>query len=230
MQHTNWPELRVLAAVFLKLGATSFGGPLAHIARMEDEIVTRRGWMDRQHFLDLVGATNLIPGPNSTELAIHIGRERAGRAGLVVAGAAFILPAMLIVLALASLYSRYGNVPQARSLFYGIQPVVIAIVAQALWKFSGTAFKGPFTIAVALVSVLLVSVKVPGFAVSEVGVIALAATAGLIAGLWQRSKTQGKADGQEKDLPRPLLGKEGSGEDRHHLKKTPPNQLASPPS
>ncbi len=138
------PEKRLaeLAAVFLKLGTIAFGGPAAHIAMMNEEFVTRRRWLDRQTFLDLLGATNLIPGPNSTELAIHIGYARAGWRGLIVAGSCFILPAMLIVWALAALYARYQTVPQAGWLLYGIKPVIIAIVAQALWGLRKSAIKG----------------------------------------------------------------------------------------
>ena len=108
---------------------------------MEDEVVRRRGWMSRERFLDYLGATNLIPGPNSTELAIHIGHARAGWPGLLLAGAAFILPATLIVLAAAYAYVEYGTLPQVRGLLYGVQPVVIAIVGQALWGLGRTAVK-----------------------------------------------------------------------------------------
>ena len=137
-------ELRELAWLFLKLGTVAFGGPAAHIAMMRNEIVDRRQWMEEQEFLDLVGASSLIPGPNSTELAIHLGRVRAGWRGLLVAGVCFILPAALIVLALAWAYVSYGDTPQAEDLLYGITPVVVAIVAHALWGFSRTAVKGPF--------------------------------------------------------------------------------------
>jgi len=133
--------LREVALVFLKLGATAFGGPAAHIALMEDELVTRRGWVSRQRFLDLLGGTNLIPGPNSTELAMHLGRERAGWVGLLIAGAAFILPAFLLVLLLAVLYSRYGNLPRAEIALYGIKPVIIAVIAQAVWTLGRSAVK-----------------------------------------------------------------------------------------
>jgi chromate transporter len=137
-------KLRDLALLFTKLGFVAFGGPAAHIAMMRAEIVRRRRWMGEQEFLDLMGASNLIPGPNSTELAIHIGRVRAGWRGLLVAGTCFILPAFLIVLAAAILYVRYGSTPQAEGLLYGITPVVVAIVAHALWGFLRQAVKGPF--------------------------------------------------------------------------------------
>jgi chromate transporter len=113
------PALREVAFLFLRLGATAFGGPAAHIAIMEDEVVRRRGWLTREEFLDLVGAANLVPGPNSTELAIHIGRRRAGWPGLVVAGACFILPAAAIVLALAAAYTRLRQTPELSGILWG---------------------------------------------------------------------------------------------------------------
>jgi chromate transporter len=133
--------VRQLALLFLRLGATAFGGPAAHIAMMEDEVVRRRGWLTREEFLDLLGATNLIPGPNSTELAIHIGHRRGGWPGLLVAGACFILPAALITLALAWIYVRFGTLPQAAGVLYGVKPVIVAVVVQALWGLSRTAVK-----------------------------------------------------------------------------------------
>ena len=125
-------RLTELAALFLRLGTTAFGGPAAHIAMMRDEVVLRRRWMSDAEFLDLLGATNLIPGPNSTEMAIHVGHRRAGFPGLVVAGACFILPAAAITLVLAWAYVRFGSRPDAAWLLYGVKPVVIAIVAQAV--------------------------------------------------------------------------------------------------
>jgi len=148
MQTTQTESLGEVIRLFLRLGFTAFGGPAAHIAMMHDEVVTRRRWMEEQHFLDLVGATNLIPGPNSTEMAIHIGYERAGWRGLIAAGLCFIMPAVLIVLALAWLYVDYGSTPQGDALMYGIKPVIIAIVVQALYKLVPTALKGPLLAAV----------------------------------------------------------------------------------
>lgn len=133
--------LSELALVFLKLGTTAFGGPAAHIAMMEDEVVRRRAWLTREAFLDYLGATNLIPGPNSTELAIHIGHARAGWPGLFVAGLAFIVPATLIVSAVAWAYVRYGALPQVAGILYGVKPVMIAVVAQALWSLGRAAIK-----------------------------------------------------------------------------------------
>jgi chromate transporter len=148
MQTTQTESLGEVIRLFLRLGFTAFGGPAAHIAMMHDEVVTRRRWIEEQHFLDLVGATNLIPGPNSTEMAIHIGYERAGWRGLVAAGVCFIMPAVLIVLALAWLYVEYGSTPQGDALMYGIKPVIIAIVVQALYRLVPTALKGPVLAAV----------------------------------------------------------------------------------
>lgn len=141
-------RLRELAAVFLRLGSIAFGGPAAHIAMIDDEVVKRRQWMGREQLLDLIGVTNLLPGPNSTELAIHIGYERAGWAGLWVAGSCFILPAMGIVWLLAAIYVRYQALPQLEGLLYGIKPVIIAIILQALVKLGRKALKdGPTAIA-----------------------------------------------------------------------------------
>ncbi len=141
-------RLGEVAALFLRLGITGFGGPAAHIAMMHDEVVKRRKWLTDQEFLDLLGATHLIPGPNSTEMAIHIGFLRAGWPGLIVAGACFILPAMLIVMGLAWVYLQYGATPAAGWLLYGVKPVIIAIVALALWDLGRKALKGPLTLLV----------------------------------------------------------------------------------
>lgn len=130
-----------LARLFFKLGIIGFGGPAAHIAMMEDEVVVRRNWMSREHFLDLVGATNLIPGPNSTEMTMHVGYTVAGGAGLVVAGASFILPAALITGAFAWLYVRYGTLPQVEPLLFGIKPAVLAVILGAVWRLGKTAAK-----------------------------------------------------------------------------------------
>jgi chromate transporter len=138
---TRTKQLTELARVFLQLGSTAFGGPAAHIAMFEDEVVRRRGWLTREEFLDLLGATNLIPGPNSTELAIHVGYRRAGWAGLIVAGVCFILPAFLIVTACAWAYVKFGKLPQIEGLLYGVKPVIIAVIVQALWRLGRTAVK-----------------------------------------------------------------------------------------
>ncbi len=144
-----------VARLFLRLGFTAFGGPAAHIAMMRDEVVNRRRWLTDQEFLDLVGATNLIPGPNSTEMAIHVGYRRAGMAGLIAAGAAFILPATLIVMILSWVYVRFGSTPQATWLLYGVKPVIIAVVAQALWGLGRAAIKGWSTAVVGAIALAL---------------------------------------------------------------------------
>ncbi len=130
-----------LALLFLKLGTFGFGGPAAHIAMMEDEVVRRRKWLSKQELLDLIGLTNLIPGPNSTELAIHIGLNRAGTAGFLIAGLCFVLPAALITFFLAYLYVEYGSLPGVQPWLDGVKPVVVAIIAAAIIRLAGTAFK-----------------------------------------------------------------------------------------
>jgi chromate transporter len=135
------PRLREIAGLFLRLGSTAFGGPAAHIAMMEDEVVRRRRWLSQPEFLDLLGATNLIPGPNSTEMAIHIGYKMGGWRGLMTAGIMFIGPAFLIVWAIAWFYARFGNLPEIHSIFLGIKPVILAVVAQAIWSLSRSAIK-----------------------------------------------------------------------------------------
>jgi len=148
-------RLGELALVFLRLGTTAFGGPAAHIAMMEDEVVRRRRWMTREEFLDLLGAANLIPGPNSTELAIHVGHRQGGWAGLLVAGVSFILPAVLIVTAFAWAYVRYGSLPEVAGILYGVKPVIIVIVLQALWSLGKTAVKTKLLAVVGLAGIAL---------------------------------------------------------------------------
>jgi len=134
-------ELLDLARLFLRLGTTAFGGPAAHIAMMEEQVVRRRGWLTREAFLDLLGAANLIPGPSSTEMAIYIGQRRSGWRGLALGGVCFILPAALITLAIAWSYVRFGSLPQVGAALDGVKPVVIAVVLQALWGLGRTAVK-----------------------------------------------------------------------------------------
>src|SRR3989442_399408 len=132
-----------VAKLFLKLGTIAFGGPAAHIAMMHDEMSRRRRWVSEERFLDLLGATNLIPGPSSTEMAIYLGFERAGWKGLILGGVCFVLPAMLMVLAIAWVYVAYGTTPEATWLLYGIKPVIVAIIIQALWGLLKSAVRGP---------------------------------------------------------------------------------------
>ena len=143
-------KLKELALLFLRLGMTAFGGPPAHIAMMHDEVVQRRKWLDEQRFLDLMGATNLIPGPNSTQMALHMGYSRAGWRGMLVSGSCFIIPAAFLVLLLTWLYVEYGTTTYAETLFYGIKPVIIAIVLQALYMLGRKAVKGVLTSIVAI--------------------------------------------------------------------------------
>jgi chromate transporter len=148
-------SIRELASFFLRLGTTAFGGPAAHIAIMEDELVRRRQWLSREKFLDLLGASNLIPGPSSSELAIHIGYLRAGWIGLLVAGSCFIFPAAVIVAVLAWVYVHFGRLPAISAILYGVKPVVIAVILQALWGLGRTAVKTPFLGLVGASSVVL---------------------------------------------------------------------------
>lgn len=169
-------SLGTLCLLFLRLGATAFGGPAAHIAMMEDEVVRRRRWMTQNEFLDLLGAANLIPGPNSTELAIHIGHRQAGWRGLLVAGISFIVPAMLIVMAFAWAYVRYGSLPQVAGVLYGVKPVIIVIVLQALWSLGRTAIKSTFLAFVAAASLALTLFRVHELLVLLVAGVVVALT------------------------------------------------------
>jgi chromate transporter len=173
------PPIEEVALLFGKLGVIGFGGPAAHIAMMRDEVVVRRKWIDEQQFLDLVAACNVIPGPTSTELAIHLGHKRAGRLGLVVAGAAFILPAATVVLALAWLYVRYGTRPEAGDLLWGVTAAVIAVIATALVSFTRTAVKDVRTGVIALGSLVAYLLGV-----NEVVILAFALVAGLASSLF----------------------------------------------
>lgn len=133
-----------IGKVFFKLGTMAFGGPAAHIAMMDDEIIEKKDWISREKFMDLIGATNLIPGPNSTELAIHLGFERGGGLGLLIGGIAFIFPAMVITLFFAYIYVRFGDVPQVGSILYGMKPVIIVIILNALFRLGKSVIKSKF--------------------------------------------------------------------------------------
>jgi chromate transporter len=174
-------SLLELARLFLKLGVVAFGGPPAHIAMMEDEVVSRRGWLTREQFLDFLGATNLIPGPNSTEMAIHVGRIRAGWPGLLVAGASFILPSAVMVTALAWAYVRFGSLPQVAGILYGVKPIVIALIVQAVFKLAKTAVKSTWIAVVGAFAALATALGADQLAVLAGG--------GLLTGLasWLRS-------------------------------------------
>lgn len=173
-----------IARLFLKLGTTAFGGPAAHIAMLEREVVARRGWLTEAEFLDHLGASNLIPGPTSTELVLYIGRRRGGWAGLLVAGACFILPPALMVGFLAWAYGHYGRLPAVAGLLYGVKPVVIAVILQALWKLGGSAVKSPWLATVAMITL--------GLSLAGVNPLLVLAAGGLLASaeLFARSRNR----------------------------------------
>lgn len=148
-------EIKELAKLFLKLGVTAFGGPAAHIAMMQEEVVSKRKWLTEQHFLDLIGATNLIPGPNSTEIAIHIGHERAGWKGLIVAGLCFILPAVFITGFFAWGYKQYGQLPEIQPFIYGIKPAIIAVILAAVYPLAKKSLKSILLAVIGIVVLLL---------------------------------------------------------------------------
>lgn len=151
------PTLRSLAGLFLRLGTTSFGGPAAHIALLENEVVRQRRWLAPEEFLDLLGATNLIPGPNSTEMAIHIGHKLLGWRGLMVSGIAFIAPSATIVTFLSWLYVRFGSVPSVSGALFGIKPVLIGVIVQALWNLGRSCLRSQFLVALSLADALAIA-------------------------------------------------------------------------
>lgn len=173
--HPN-SELKEISKVFLKLGLTAFGGPAAHIAMMQEEVVQKRKWLSEQHFLDLIGATNLIPGPNSTEMAIHIGNERIGWKGLIVAGLCFILPAVFITGFFAWGYKNYGHLPEIQPYIYGIKPAIIAVILAAVYPLAKKSLK---SILLALIGIVVLLLSLLDF-----NEIYLMFGAGLFALLW----------------------------------------------
>ena len=178
-------SLTELALFFLRLGTTAFGGPAAHIAIMEDELVRRRKWLSRETFLDLLGASNLIPGPSSSELAIHIGYLRAGWMGLVIGGICFILPAALLVAGISWAYVRYGHLPAVAALLYGVKPVVVAVILQALWGLGRTAVKSNL---LAVAGVICIALSFAGVN----AVLILAGTGAIVACIRAFSLAQNK--------------------------------------
>jgi chromate transporter len=188
----------------LKLGVTAFGGPAAHVAMLRQDVVERRGWIGEKHFLDLLGITNLIPGPNSTEMVIHVGYERAGWRGLIGAGLAFILPAASITLGFAWLYERYGTEPAGRNLLYGIEPVIIAVVAQAIWSLGRTAVR---TVPAMLLAASVVTLYLLGF--NELALLAGSAAIAVLARLGTRLTASDRAVGPSALLAPASLGKAG---------------------
>lgn len=153
-------NLKELAQLFLKLGTIGFGGPAVHIAMMKEEVVTKKKWITEQHFLDLVGATNLIPGPNSTEMAIHIGQEKAGWRGLIVAGLCFIFPAVLITGFFAWVYKKYGQLPEIQPFIYGIKPAIIAIILFAIFPLAKKSLK---TVELYIIGILVLILSLLNF-------------------------------------------------------------------
>ncbi|HTX54904.1 MAG TPA: chromate efflux transporter [Candidatus Baltobacteraceae bacterium] len=200
--NSSHSHLREVVAFFLKLGFIAFGGPAAHIAMMNAEVVEKRHWVTRERFLDLLGAANLIPGPSSTELAIYLGYVRAGWPGLILGGVCFIAPAMALVLAIAVAYARFGSLPQIGWLLYGVKPVIIAIVLQALWNLGRTAVKGPLTAAIGLAVLAL--------ALAGVNLVLLLFAAGILV-VGVRAADQGGPGPRTAAFVAPLLLASGSG-------------------
>ena len=186
-----------VALVFLKLGAVAFGGPAAHVAMMEDEFVVRRRWLSRQHFLDLIGATNLIPGPNSTEMTMHVGYERAGARGLFVAGACFIGPAVLLTGLAAWAYVRFGSVPAVEPLLYGVKPAVLAVILGALWRLGKKAVTG-WQLAV-------LAVAVAAAVLAGLGEVWALLAGGAVGAVWLRASARPDSGSAERLLPVLLL-------------------------
>lgn len=182
MKKTN--KLTELAKLFLKLGCISFGGPAAHIAMMENEVVKKRKWMTHEHFLDLVGATNLIPGPNSTEMTMHCGHEQAGIKGLIVAGLSFILPAVTITSVLAFLYEQYGHLPDLQVYIYGIKPAVIAIIISALISLGKKGLKNKTLILLAVTTTIACLAGI-----NEIIALFASGMLGIVIHLIQKSRT-----------------------------------------
>lgn len=169
-------NLKEVAQLFLKLGIIGFGGPAVHLAMMQNEVVVKRKWLDEQHFLDLLGATNLIPGPNSTEMAIHLGHERAGVKGLIVAGLCFILPAVILTGFFAWLYKEYGQLPAIQPFLYGIKPAIIAIILGAIFPLAKKSCK---TVPLAIIGIVVLVLSLLHF-----NEIALLFGAGFLSLFW----------------------------------------------
>lgn len=189
MNHQDFNRLGELAKLFFKLGVIGFGGPAAHIAMMEDEVVKRRQWLTRSHFLDLIGATNLIPGPNSTEMAIHVGYSYGGWPGLIIAGVCFILPAVLITAAFAWIYVEFGTLPQVAPLIYGIKPAVLAVILGAVWRLGKKAVKSSKLLMIGLGVAVLVF-----YGENEVIALLLGGSLGMI---WLRLSDKGNPPPEE---------------------------------
>ncbi|HKT51183.1 MAG TPA: chromate efflux transporter [Candidatus Angelobacter sp.] len=180
--------LAEIAWAFLKLGTVAFGGPAAHIALMEEEFVRRRQWLTHQEFLDRLGAANLIPGPSSTEMAIYIGYTKRGWPGLIVAGSCFIIPAAILVTAIAAAYVRYGHLPRVGGVLYGVKPVVVAVIVQAFWKLARSAVKSVWLTAIGLMAAVLCAIEV-----NNLLVLVLAAALAAIPIFWSTVRQRGLA-------------------------------------
>lgn len=191
-----------VAKVFFKLGLIAFGGPAAHVAMMEDEIVAKRKWMTREHFLDLMGATNLIPGPNSTEMTMHCGYQRAGVLGLFAAGFSFIFPAVVLTVILAYFYVEYGNLPQVEPFIFGIKPAVLAIIASAIFKLGKKALKS-WELGILGAIVVLIT-AIPQIDVNEIMALLGAGVFGAIY-FYSKSKTEKKSTSLKSFIPIVLL-------------------------
>ena len=200
VERTPHTPLWEVARVFLRLGMVSFGGPAAHVALMEEEIVRRRRWLTRETFLDLLGAANLIPGPNSTELAIHVGYARAGWPGLLIAGTCFIVPAAVIVTVLAWGYVRYGSLPAIEGILAGVKPVVIAIVAQAIWNLGRGVLSSRAALTLGIACAIAASLGV-----HELALLAAAGMTMWMYASWRRS-SDGARPGVMGVLALPVLG------------------------
>jgi chromate transporter len=199
------PTLRELARVFLRISLLGFGGPNAHLALMLDEVVDRRGWISREHFLQLVGITNLLPGPNSSEVAIHIGYTQRGWRGALATGLAFLTPTFLLVLFFSYLYFRFGTLPQVEGIFWGLKPAVLAVILAAGWKLARTALERPDTGRSAIQRPLLAFLALAGVATSllldrwEVGAMAVGGLLG-----WALLRDPGVRDEpREQEMERP---------------------------
>ncbi|WP_281635637.1 chromate efflux transporter [Flavobacterium marginilacus] len=179
----NNQNLKEIAKLFLRLGVTAFGGPAAHIAMMQDEVVVKRKWLSEQHFLDLIGATNLIPGPNSTEMAIHIGHEKGGWKGLIIAGLCFILPAVFITGIFAWLYKEYGQFPEVQPFIYGIKPAIIAVILGAVFPLAKKSLK---SIELVIIGLIVLIGSLAGF--NEIYLMFGAGFSALFLAYWRNKK------------------------------------------
>lgn len=199
------PQLAEVAKLFLKLGTIGFGGPAAHIAMMEDEVVNRRQWLTREKFLDLVGATNLIPGPNSTEMAIHIGYIYAGWLGLITAGLCFILPAVLLTGSLAWVYVNFGSLPAVAPLLYGIKPAVLAIIIAALWRLAKSALQPKGATVMKTRQLLIIAIGCAASVFAGLNEVFAILIGGFLGALWLNLSQNGTNFGWFLGYPVPLL-------------------------